>query len=213
MTRTFYLHGFGSGVGSVKAKWCVDWFTQRGEPLDCLDLNWPSFTEQTTTGLIHRITQLDEARGDHAPPLTMIGSSFGAYLSCRYAELFPSKVKQLILMCPAFDIDARWPLIFEDKVFKAWEREGFTTIPDGTGTLHDMPWGFVIDARKHPAYPKVSCPVVILQGLQDPIVPPEYPRRYLEFVPHAKLIEVEDDHNLRHSKDTLYRILEEHLTF
>ncbi|MDH3591799.1 MAG: alpha/beta fold hydrolase [Planctomycetota bacterium] len=205
--RTYYLHGFGSGPGSVKARWCLDGCAAYGEPVEALDLNRPTFETQSVSGLLDWIGALDEARGPGAPPLRLIGSSYGGYLSARYAELHPSRVERLLLLCPAFDMHARWPLIIGRDGRAEWEREGTRVIPDAAGRVHRMPWSFVVDAESHPPYPIVNGPVTILHGERDSIVPIEYSHRFLEKVPHARLVEVDDDHSLRGSKDEFLRLL------
>lgn len=205
--RTFYLHGFGSGPDSVKGRWCAAACEELGEPVERLDLNRPTFETQTVSGLLARMHELDRARGDGAPPLHLIGSSYGGYLSARYAQRHPERVDRLLLLCPAFDMESRWPLVIGPTGRADWERDGTKLIPDASGRMHRMPWSFVIDAESHPPYPETSRPVTILHGVHDPIVPIEYSRRFVERVPHARLVEVEDDHSLRGSETTFRRLL------
>lgn len=78
-------------------------------------------------------------------------------------------------------------------------------MPDGEGVPRPLHWGFVEDARTHPAVPEPSCPVLILHGRRDEVVSPELSRSYASTRPNVRLIELDDDHSLAGSLQRIGR--------
>ena len=192
MIRHLYLHGFGSGAHSHKGLRLRDALARSGAELELLDLNVPSFERQTYSAILQSL----DRRDDGGPPLRLIGSSMGGYLAARWAELNAARVERLLLLCPGFDLPSRWPLLLGEEEMLRWERQGVIDVEDAEGRRRPLHWEFVIDARDHPAFPEVRCPVRIVHGRRDEIVPIELSRRYADGRPHVTLVEVDDDHAL-----------------
>lgn len=191
--RYLYLHGFASGPRSIKGREMKAGFAQRGQALELVDWNMPSFAELTTTSALAAI---DEAAGAAAGPLTLIGSSMGGYLSTLWAELHPERVARLVLLCPAFDLISRWPTLMGEQSWQRWQQDGSFVFNDGDRVPTPLHWGFIEDARRWPTFPEVPCPALILHGTQDETVPVESSRFYASTRPQVQLIELEADHRM-----------------
>src|SRR4051812_45604723 len=102
--RFLYLHGFGSGPGSVKGTFLARHFAQRGVQLELLNLRLPSMERLSLgAGMAHARARIGDAR-DRA---IAIGSSLGGLTAARVAEE-DARVCALILLAPAFQIFKRW---------------------------------------------------------------------------------------------------------
>lgn len=106
--------------------------------------------------------------------MTLLGSSLGGYVAARFAELHPEAVEKLVLFCPGFDLQSRWPRVVGEVGLREWEERGFREFegPAGVGSVR-VPWSFIEDGRRHPAFPKYKVPTLIIHGLNDEVVPVE----------------------------------------
>lgn len=197
-----YLHGFASGPLSKKGRALADRLARRRVELRLPDLNRPSFARLTVTGALEAVDDLVES-GPPCAAWRFIGSSFGGYVAARWAELRPERVARLLLLCPGFDLPSRWPDLLGTDEFARWEREGELLLPDGAGRPTPVHWGFVEDVRRHPPFPEVPCPTRIVHGTRDEVVPVEGSRRYAAGRSDVELVEVDDDHALLESLDTI----------
>lgn len=207
--RYAYLHGFASSPLSAKGVALAERLAPAGVELARPDLNAPSFAELTTTGALGVLDALHEEAGGEAAadPVRwrLIGSSMGGYLAARWAQLHPERVDRLLLLCPGFEMNERWPKIFGVDAIASWRAHGWHAIPDATGELVRVHWGFLQDALDHhPPVPAVPCPTRIVHGRRDDVVPVDTSRRYAAtHAEHAALVEVDDDHSLAASLDLI----------
>ena len=199
--RYAYLHGFASSPRSRKGVALAERFAAAGRTLHLPDLNQPSFAELTFTGALQAMDALDGATS--GGPWRLIGSSMGGYLASRWAELRPERVERLVLLCPGFDLNSRWPALLGADQVARWRAQGFLTLPDGAGVPTALRWRFIEDAIAHPAYPEVPCPTRIVHGRQDEQLPIEGSREYAAGRAHVSLVEVDDDHALTASIDRI----------
>ncbi len=212
-TRYAYLHGFASSPLSAKGVALAQRLASRGVTLERPDLNAPSFAKLTITGSLgvldsqhDRATRQARAAGDDDPVRwRLVGSSMGGYLAARWAELHPERVEALLLLCPGFQMNERWPKLFGVDAIASWRAHGWHAVPDATGKLVRVHWGFLQDAiDHHPPIPTVPCPTRIVHGRRDEVVPVETSRAYAATHPdRVTLVEVDDDHGLAASLDRI----------
>ncbi len=205
--RYAYWHGFASSSRSRKGTWLARAFASAGFELELPDLNRPSFGALTYSAALAHADTLD-ARDDE--PWCLIGSSLGGYLAARWAELHPARVTRLVLLCPGFGLPDRWSERLGAEAWKRWEATGSHPFPDVEGRTVPVSFGLIEDARTHPALPDVPCPTVIIHGRRDEVVPIESSRHYAATRFHVRLIEVDDDHGLAASLDTIRAVCWEH---
>lgn len=210
--RYAYLHGFASSALSKKGVMLRGALAGDGVDLLLPDLNRPSFEELSVDAMLAHLDalhleSLQEERG--RPRWRLVGSSLGGWLTARWAELHPERVDRAVLLCPAFDIPTRWPELLPPGAFERWRRDGVLPYPDATGTLRPLSFAFYRGAEAHPRFPRVQCPVAIVHGTRDDRVPLASSRRWLEAHAQARLVEVDDGHDLLATFDVVERTVRE----
>jgi pimeloyl-ACP methyl ester carboxylesterase len=177
----------------------------RGVHLERLDLNQPSFSRLTFSGALEVIERWAQA-GPAEAPLALMGSSMGGYLCARWAQRHPGRVARMVLLCPGFDLQGRWPALIGADAMARWRASGWRDFEDAAGAPTPVHWGLIEDAATHSPAPAPSCPALIIHGAQDEVVPVESSRAYQAAHPaQVQLIEVEDDHALTRSMPLIER--------
>lgn len=136
----------------------------------------------------------------------LIGSSFGGLVATLVTQRQPQSIHSLLLLAPAFNPIERWTSKFD---INQWKTIGSLKYFNPT-TQSEEPinYQFFTDLQTHPAYPLVTtCPITIIHGLHDDIVPIETSREYMKRLKSVNqhrisLLELDDDHHLR-KKQTL----------
>ena len=134
----------------------------------------------------------------------LIGSSFGGLVATLVTQRQPQSIHSLLLLAPAFNPIERWTTKFD---LTQWKSTGFLNYFNPiTQSEEPISYQFFTDLQTHSAYPLVTtCPVTIIHGLHDDIVPIETSREYLKRLKSVNehsisLIELDDDHHLRKKK-------------
>jgi hypothetical protein len=192
MTAYAYLHGFASSPSSRKGLVLAEAFAAAGHELHRLDLNCPTFSALTLSAQLEAV----DAWAANHDRVSFVGSSMGAWVATRWAQLNPSKIERLVLLAPGFDMLARWPKLLGEAAMARWEETGAHPFPDAIGVPTPVHWGFVEDARRHPPIPGSTAPTLIIHGTRDAVVPVEVARHYVHTHPSAALIELDDQHEL-----------------
>jgi pimeloyl-ACP methyl ester carboxylesterase len=118
-------------------------------------------------------------------PQVLVGSSLGGWIMVLAARERPHRVAGLVGVAPAADFTETlmWPA-FSGAERETLEREGVLYQPSQYG---DEPYaitmGLIEEARQHLVLGgplAVSCPVRLLQGLEDPDVPWRHPLKLME---------------------------------
>jgi len=201
-----YLHGFASSPESEKGLELDRIFSDHGQTLHRPDLNNPSFQEITYTGMLESIDALVR-RVDNDRPWRFIGSSMGGFAAARWAELNPERADSLLLLCPGFDMQSRWPKLLGEAGMEEWEEEGSFLFFDSNDSLQPVHWELFENASKrHPSYPMPECPALLVHGTEDRVVPIESSRTFVDKHGPSELVEVEDNHKLYDSLPRIARL-------
>lgn len=207
--RFAYLHGFSSGPGTRKGRALTGVFSAYGKTLLLPDLNRPSFAELTYAGMLEAVDDLD-AGVDGSGRWCFVGSSMGGWVAARWAELHPERVRRLVLLAPGFDLPNRWRQLGSPEELESWERRGWIEAEDGAGNPTRLHWGLMEDARRQPPIPEPRCPVLVLHGARDEVVPVAVSRSFARDRAHVELEVLDDDHSLL---DSVPRIAERSLAW
>jgi hypothetical protein len=207
MPRFIYLHGFASSPGSRKALFFEQRFRELGIGLEIPDLAEGDFRNLTLTAQLNVI-----ARVSRDEPVSLIGSSMGGYLAALYAGRHPRQVEKLVLLAPAFSFATRWPETLGERSMEQWKRTNTLQVFHySEGHEVELGYQLVEDASQYEAYPDVAQPVLIFQGRNDTVVPPEYAVRFAERHPNARLRLLNSDHELGNVLDEMWMETEEFL--
>jgi pimeloyl-ACP methyl ester carboxylesterase len=197
-----YLHGFASGPSSNKARFLSERFRALGVPLEVPDLTpGPDGFESSSPSSMLAIAEDLLARSK--PPHAIIGSSLGGYLAALAASRDPS-VERLFLMAPAFRLFERWEARLGPGELDRWRREGLETQHFATNRSRRIGWQFFEDARRLPAFPAVRVPTLCVAGTRDDTVPFADIEAFVARTPTARLVPVDDGHDLARSLELIY---------
>ncbi|WP_373046539.1 alpha/beta hydrolase [Vulgatibacter sp.] len=191
-----YLHGFASGPGSNKARFFAEKFAAAGVPLELPDLNEGegAFRGLTLSRSLAQVRAILDAKG--AERAVLIGSSLGGYVAALAAAKDP-RVEALVLLCPAFDLPARWTSKLGDEGMALWRKARELPVDHHAfGRKEPIGFGLYIDALGHSPYPPVDAPTLILHGVNDEDVPVGTSRKFAEGMPNVRLVEYDSDHGL-----------------
>jgi pimeloyl-ACP methyl ester carboxylesterase len=197
-----YLHGFASGPGSAKARGLAERFARQGVALDVPDLTpgEDGFERSTPASML----AVAEARLASAPgPHAVIGSSLGGWLGALAASRHPP-VQRLVLLAPAFRLHQRWSGRLTPAQLADWREKGLEVLHFASGRHRRIGFGFLEDAARWPAFPRVTVPTLCLAGRRDEIVPLEDVERFVALTPSARLVALDEGHALLASLDRIF---------
>ncbi len=197
-----YLHGFASGPGSNKARHLVRRFEEAGVRMEVPDLTpGEDGFERSTPTSMRRVAEAALARG--TPPHAVIGSSLGGYLAaCMAAN--DSSIHRLVLLAPAFRLFERWSARLSPAEIEQWRAGGLETMHYASGRKRRIGFQFHEDARGWPAFPVVRVPALCIAGRWDETVPLADVEAFVERTPSARLVVVDDGHELATSLDRIF---------
>ena len=198
--RYAYLHGFASSARSHKGVALQERLAKRGIELWLPDLNRPSFARLSHDAMLQHLDSMDRLA---EAPWRFIGSSLGGWVAARWAELNPTRVDRLVLLCPGFDLSSRWPLLFGQQAIHDWRATGTMMVPDAVGTPTPLHYEFFAESQRQVAVPEPRQPTLIIHGRRDQVVPFESSERFAKPRTHVTLVAVDDDHGLASSLDTI----------
>jgi pimeloyl-ACP methyl ester carboxylesterase len=190
-----YGHGFASGPRSTKGLAFEAHFAAKGVAIDRLDLRVPSLEHLRLSAMI------DTVRAAITDRAIVIGSSLGGLTAARAAERDP-RIVALVLMAPAFQLIARWR---QRTDWEAWQRTGWLAIHDfAENKPARVDIGFADDAAAVDiGSPDVRVPTLIFHGRNDDTVSIERSREFVAGNRNARLVELDDGHDLVASVPTI----------
>jgi len=133
----------------------------------------------------------------------VMGSSLGGYLAALLASR-QAGVERLVLLAPAFRLFERWSRRLTPAQIADWKAHGLETDHHATGTRRRIGWAFLEEAAKLPAFPEVRVPVLCFAGRADDLVPLADVEAFVERTPSARLVVLEDGHDLLASVDRIH---------
>ena len=207
--RVAYLHGFASSPASRKARVLGDRLAARGHTLHVPDLRRPSFARLSHDAMLAAVDELDVAtKGVGDDRWVLVGSSLGGHVTSLWAKQHPDRVRALLLLCPAFDVPARWREMRGAAAMERWQRDGALPHVDEAGVTQPLHWGFFDEACRHDPRPEPPAPAVVVHGTRDTIVPLSSSQTFVAACPdRRRLVVVDDDHELGGSLDLIEREL------
>jgi pimeloyl-ACP methyl ester carboxylesterase len=196
------MHGFGSGPGSQKARHLAARFAAAGSYLEVADLTpGDDGFERSSPSSMLAEAERTLARG--TPPHGIVGSSLGGYLAAVAAGRNPS-IERLVLLAPAFRLFERWDRRLSAAEREEWRGRGREVYHFASARQRRLGWQFHEDARGYPAFPEVRVPTLCIAGRRDETIPLEDVAAFVDRTPSARLVEVDDGHELASSLDRVF---------
>jgi pimeloyl-ACP methyl ester carboxylesterase len=185
-----YLHGFASSGASGKAAYLGERLRARGERFAAPDLNRPDFSTLTITRMIDQVHALIAAEKG---PVTLIGSSLGAFVAVNVAAKWPELVRSLILLAPALDLRD-----LGGEQLQAWRANGqMMVFHFAYGRMLPVHYELYEDARRYDTMnADVRMPILVVQGRRDVVVDPATVETWSRARANVQLHLVDDDHQL-----------------
>jgi len=198
-----YLHGFASGPGSTKARALGGRFADLGVEVVTPDLTpGPNGFERSTPSSMLAVAE--EALAGAPGPHAIIGSSLGGWLGALAASRSPS-VERLVLLAPAFRLHERWSARLGAAGLARWRDEGSAEVfHHATGRNRRIGWAFLEDAARWPGMPEVKVPTLAVAGMRDETVALEDVEAWVARMPSARLVTLDDGHELTASLDRIF---------
>lgn len=205
-----YLHGFASSAHSGKARYLGERLQARGVRFLAPDLNFPDFSTLTVTRMIEQTGALIDKANE---PVTLIGSSLGAFVAVNAAVKWPDRIGRLVLMAPALDFGSstssepsRAQSRGGDEGLKgpggadiaAWKAAGqLNVFHFAYGRMMPVHYELYADARRYDAMnADLRMPVLVFQGRRDTAVDPATVEAWCRRRPNVELHMLDDDHQL-----------------
>jgi uncharacterized protein len=209
--RYLWLHGFSSSPDSGKGRFVRDRLAERGARLAIPDLNQPAFRDLTVTRMLGQVDGLLDQ-----DPAVLFGSSLGGYTAALWSARHPGRVRALVLLAPAFDLAERWKRRTGPEELRRWRERGYALLDHyAWGRKEPLSIGFLDDADRYEPFPLPDAPTLVLQGLRDDVVTPdlapEFVRRMQERGREARLVLLDDGHELNADLPRLWREIEPQL--
>ena len=208
MPRYVYLHGFASSPASSKARVFRERIAAAG-----FEISVPALDEGDFAGLtISRQLAVVRREVDRAPGFVrLIGSSMGGYLGALFAAGDP-RVEALVLMAPAFDMQARWRARYGDAKLAEWRRRGaLPTFHYAYGEERPIGYRLYEDMGRHDPRPLVRVPALVFIGRRDDVVEPASVEGWARASPTARLVWLDSGHELTDQIETIWAMSAEFL--
>ncbi len=204
-----YLHGFASSPASSKAVYLADRLAAAGSVLHCPDLNQPDFSTLTVSRIIARVSALvTELPPD---PVALFGSSLGAFAALHAAEQQSGRdthpINRLVLLAPAFDFGRAAIGELGPEGMARWRETGWWKLKHyASGTTSRVHYELFADAERYDSFAvQRPIPTLILHGDRDEIVDSAMVARWAERRLHARLVRLDDDHQLAASHERIWQ--------
>ena len=197
--QLIYLHGFGSGPSSRKARFFSERAASLGLDLQVPDLVDGDFEKLSLTRQLAVVERVARNR-----PVSLIGSSLGGYLAALYAARHP-EVLAAVLLAPAFGFARRWPERLGESQMNAWRRNGWMSVYHyGLERMLPLGYGLIDDGLRYEDFPEVHQPVLLIHGTRDDVVTADWSRQYASARPNVELELVDSDHDLANVLDWMW---------
>lgn len=201
--RVLYLHGFASSAQSSKAKAFAAHLAPHGIALETPDFNEPAFETLTITRMIDQVARA--IAGGASAPVTLIGSSLGAFVAVHAAARQPA-VDRLVLLAPALDFASNRMRDLGEPAITRWRETGRLDVYHyGFGRTMPVHYDLYEDAGRYDAFAlQLTQPVLIFQGTRDTVVDPSVSERFARGRRNVTARFVDDDHQLLASMPAIW---------
>ena len=111
---------------------------------------------------------------------------------------------QVVLLAPAFRLFERWSTRLAPRDLADWRASGLETMHFASNRKRRIGWQFFEDAQRYPPFPEIRVPALCVAGRRDETVPIADVEAFVARTPSARLVAVDDGHELAASLDRIY---------
>ena len=131
-------------------------------------------------------------------PVTLIGSSLGAFVAVNAAAHWPGRISRLVLLAPALDFGSPAMTKMGDTALEDWKASGTMNVFHfGYGRFVPVHYALYEDARQYDAmHAQLTMPTLVFQGRRDDVVDPVTVERWASSRPNVELHLLDDGHQL-----------------
>ena len=206
-----WLSGFKSDMTGTKVTVLEDWARAQGHGFLAFDysghgVSGGAFEDGTISAW--RDDALAAIEGLTSGPLVLVGSSMGGWMALLAALALKARVAAMVLIAPAPDFTQKlmWPEFSPAQQAEILE-QGRTLRPSDYGDPYPITRALIEDGQQWAlldAPITLTCPIRILQGMQDPDVPWQHAFKLVEALESEDLVFslIKDgDHRLSRDQD------------
>jgi len=173
-----FLPGFASDLNGSKSQLLARHAQQNQRSWLRFDYRGMGISDGSFTELsISRYLEDLEATLNALPsrPIFLVGSSMGGWVATRAAQLWPERIRALLLIAPAYNFIQDYFAALPPEAQQAWQHSGLHDWSLGSnGPVYQLGFEAVRDAARHDLLqdpPRLEIPVTILHGSADEAVP------------------------------------------
>lgn len=207
-----YLHGLGSGPHSRKGVLVHEHFSARGYDISLPSISVPSLAELSPRAAVDQVKDIIRAKSHTA--LTLMGSSFGAFIGLHAYHELPSDerahIRRLVLLAPALDPwDSRSGLLNPERE-RLWRERGSAPVRNlESGAEVPVHYRFVEELRTFDSRQvTLTVPTLVIHGIDDEVVPCGQSQDFAATRSEVRLILVQDSHQLLREPSKMLRAIE-----
>lgn len=192
-----YFHGFASSPRSHKATILRAHLQDRVASFRAPALDAGHFPSLEWSQMVARgVEAIAASPADE--PLLLAGSSMGGYLATHLLQDTGDRPVAALLICPAFGFTNNWAHIISEAGVEQWRREGtFPFYHHPSEEEVDLGVQFLESVEGLPPFlDPLDCPLHIIHGRDDDVVPAEVGEYFARTCPQAALHLVPGDHIL-----------------
>lgn len=206
-----WLSGFKSDMTGTKVTVLEDWAQQQGHGFLAFDysghgVSAGAFEDGTISAW--REDALAAIEGLTSGRLVLVGSSMGGWMALLTALAVTPRVAGMVLIAPAPDFTQKlmWPEFSAEQQAEIME-QGRTLRPSDYGEPYAITKALIEDGEKWTLLDRpieLTCPIRILQGMQDPDVPWQHAFKLVEALSSEDVVFslIKDgDHRLSRDQD------------
>jgi pimeloyl-ACP methyl ester carboxylesterase len=209
-----YLHGLGSSPGSPKAALLTSYVVAQGWRIYVPELTLPTLQHLSIETALSRVVETIRDAAQVADFVVVFGSSFGGFLALHalggLVESEAQKIVGLVLLAPViYPFHAECPVV-SPATEEAWRRSGVFPIEEGaSAALGPVHYQFLVDLKSYSKErPKVGVSTLVVHGMRDEIVPHRHSVEFVGQTPVARLVSLDDDHQMMREPRKLVSIID-----
>jgi hypothetical protein len=200
-TTVIYLHGLGSSPESPKAKLFSEGLEKLGYQFVAPPLSLPNLSRLSAKSAFQRTVE-EITSAAQKGNVVIIGSSFGGFLAARSLGAVPENIGQkiigVVLLAPVvYPWHAQNPIISAEAEAK-WRSLGSFPVEEGaTGQVVSVHLDFIDELKLLSTLViDTSKTTLVIHGELDEVVPYSHSVEFVAGHPFAKLIPLDDNHQM-----------------